>query len=449
MNGLDAGIEATGAAAPTRYAQVLRRVRALRARGTATGADLRNARDVVLIASSSRGGSTIFAEMLRRAEGLLHLRGEINPFLVLHGRTTPASGEDGDVLHARHAVDAEALLTDLAYDVGHPSDAPLDDAAIWQFAVDLACRLTLQWPETTFALEDVHASVRAALDTLHVRHGWERGVFGDAALFHAVFLRALAPRHPEIDPHLYDIGPDVLAAVFGPTAGGAGRASLQAAASPLATIVEEPPFVCVRPWRLATDEELRARPLVIKTPSNAYRLPFFLALFPGLRVLHLTRNVAASVNGLVDGWQFHGFWSHRHDGASERPWWKFDLPPGWRDWQGAPLEQVCAFQWRAAHTAALDWLDANPAVPRLRLAFEDLFSGAATRKDAITRLSDWLRVPLDASAVDTLPPMMATARPRQRRWHARAPQLETVLRDPRNLALMERLGYAPDPATWT
>ena len=41
---------------------------------------------------------------------------------------------------------------------------------------------------------------------------------------------------------------------------------------------------------------------MIKTPSNAYRLPFIQALFPSarIRILHLVRNPAASINGLIE-----------------------------------------------------------------------------------------------------------------------------------------------------
>lgn len=88
---------------------------------------------------------------------------------------------------------------------------------------------------------------------------------------------------------------------------------------------------------------------MIKTPGNAYRLGFLRAAFPNarLRVLHLTRNPAASVNGLVDGWLHHGFHAYRLDEPlritgyadvrpADRHWWKFDLPPSWPEYTAAP-----------------------------------------------------------------------------------------------------------------
>ena len=42
-------------------------------------------RELVVVASSSRGGSSMLAETLRESSALLHLHAEINPFLRLVG----------------------------------------------------------------------------------------------------------------------------------------------------------------------------------------------------------------------------------------------------------------------------------------------------------------------------------------------------------------------------
>ena len=55
----------------------------------------RLARDVVIVGSSSRGGSSIFAELLRRSPHLLHFRGETNPFLRLNGWLVGTPGHPG------------------------------------------------------------------------------------------------------------------------------------------------------------------------------------------------------------------------------------------------------------------------------------------------------------------------------------------------------------------
>ena len=65
---------------------------------------------LVLIASSSRGGSSVFSEYLRRSRSLIHLQGEINPFLVRAGLSYHDTDTGSDALEARHAADTGRLL---------------------------------------------------------------------------------------------------------------------------------------------------------------------------------------------------------------------------------------------------------------------------------------------------------------------------------------------------
>ncbi|RME24807.1 MAG: sulfotransferase, partial [Deltaproteobacteria bacterium] len=59
--------------------------------------------EVIVLASSSRGGSSMFMELLRQHDGLIHLQAEFNPFLALVHRTWPDSGGDSDALDAADA----------------------------------------------------------------------------------------------------------------------------------------------------------------------------------------------------------------------------------------------------------------------------------------------------------------------------------------------------------
>src|SRR5262245_48909372 len=94
----------------------------------------RNVRDVVIIASSSRGGSSVLSEVLRRSGAVLSLRGELNPFLVLNRLTFPLSGTDSDVLDGDVSANAmRSLSEDLAYDCGMPTDVLASEADVWRF----------------------------------------------------------------------------------------------------------------------------------------------------------------------------------------------------------------------------------------------------------------------------------------------------------------------------
>ncbi len=399
------------------------------------------------------------AEILRCSPALLHLRAEINPFLALAGYGWPDSAEDGDRLGKDHDARAFSTLGRLlAQDIGRPAGTLEDQAAVERFGLELHWRSSLQWPLERFDLGWMQRQLRATLARLERHHGWAPGTFPDPPRFHALFLAELRQRHPAVNPWYYDL-PPALIREHCPDA-----QPSDAPPSPL--VLEEPPFVTVIPWRAPSIRDLEQLPLVIKTPSNAYRLPFFQRLFPKARIelLHLTRNAAASVNGLVDGWRFRGFFAHRVDtelaiagysdrfGPWSRRWWKFDLPPGWRDWTRQPLVEVCGYQWRSSHRAILDWLREHPQAPRHRLAFERVIGSHDERMRSFEALTDWLEVPFGADLqrlVETgLPPIMATSRPRHRRWYDKADMLEPVLSRVDTRALMDQLGYSHDPTTW-
>ena len=104
--------------------------------------------------------------------------------------------------------------------------------------------------------------------------------------------------------------------------------------------------------------------MFIKTPSNAYRIPFFRALFKTqtLKILHLKRDAQSSINGLLDGWRYNrGFHAHFINGfiLNDEPTvpngtWKYDLPPNFGSQLDLPLPQICAFQWNSAHKYILE-----------------------------------------------------------------------------------------------
>ena len=421
----------------------LTRLRALRPGGVAHFCS--QVRSVLVIASSSRGGSSMLTETLRASRALLHLQAEINPFLRLAGLGFPDSGTGSDRLDAAHVAALapaarELLDEELARDAGTAADAPDPE----QFPLDVAWRLTVQWPQLPLDPLAVADMARRALRGTAPR---------DPGAVTLSVLRGLHQQGVPVSPWYYDLPRDLLRhEAFGaPSPHAPGR-----------LLIEEPPFVLARPWRRAGPADLRDKTLVIKTPSNAYRLEFLRALFPHarLRVLHLTRNPAAAVNGMYDGWLHNGFHAHRMTTPlaitdyverceDNRWWWKFDLPPGWQDYTDAPLLKVCAFQWRSSHQAVLDDLD-RTAVDSLTLPFEDLISGPERRIVSFERLSDWLGIPLDGELKHAvhhgIAPVAATARPRARRWQGRADLIERALDAP-TLQVADRLGYA-DASDW-
>ncbi|MYT77925.1 MULTISPECIES: sulfotransferase [unclassified Streptomyces] len=403
-------------------AGVVRRLEVLRPlRGTPVPRFCTKVRDLVVVASSSRGGSSMLSELLRSSPHLLHLRGELNPLLRLVGLDHPHSGTGSDALDAAHwhglPLWSRALFeAELSLDAGSPG------TGVENLAVDAAWRLVVQWPGLDLDPVDLVRTAEAVLDRDLPR-----------------FARALIGR-AGVNPLYYDLP---------------GRSpGPRPAGPPGDVLLEEPPFVLPRPWRPASEHDLATKPLVVKTPGNAYRLGFLRAVFPNarLRVLHLTRNPAASVNGLVDGWLHHGFHAYRMDEPlriagyadvrpADRHWWKFDLPPCWSAYTAAALPRVCAHQWWSSHRAVL----AHGADHTVR--FEDLISGPHRRADAVERVAHWLGVPYDGplkrTATAGIPATVSTAAPRPGRWRAREAEVRSAL-SADVLAMAERLGYARD-----
>jgi hypothetical protein len=406
-------------------------------------------RDVVVIVSSSRGGSSMFAEILRRSDALLHLTAEINPFLRLAGLDHPAAGTGSDALGAGQlaALPPERLAflgEELALDVGRAADRVPDG----RYALDAAWRLAVQWPHVPMDPVQVAQTARAVLERVRRDRGWAAQEVREPALFLRALIAELVRLGLPVGTRYYDLPEDAGGSAAGPGLG--------------PFLVEEPPFVLPRPWRPAGAADLLDRPLVIKTPSNVYRLGFLRALFRNarFRVLHLIRNPAAAINGLYDGWRHHGFQAHRmpeplaiagyvEREADNRWWWKFDLPPGWQAFTRAPLLDVCAFQWRSAHLAALQEA-ASGGVEIMTLRSEELMGATGARIAAFEEVADWLGVPVEGrfrqAVHDGIGPVVATAAPRAGRWRARASAIEQVLDGP-TLAVADRLGYQ-DRTAW-
>ena len=404
--------------------------------------DLADVRRVVAIVASSRGGSSLVHRLLCDHPDALSMGGEHTVVYKLNGLER---GPDGsDVIGASAAFDEKQLSADFAALL---SASPATDATAkpWrsiEYAATITRRLALQWPMEKVAFASVFEAVERV-----------RGLKpqADATTVFTAVLDHLAAEHPVLDRRYYDL----------PAAGGQiARGGCEPPAD--GAFIEEPPFVIPAPRIAPTAEDLANRPLVIKSSVDAYRLPLLRRIFPAAEIslVHLTRNPAASVNGLYDGWRDRGFFSYDVSdqatldipgyselGPAARCWWNFDIPPDWREHTASPLEYVCAAQWRGAHAAILESLDAAGADRLLRLPVEEVLA-SSTRAAALARLFAFAG--LDAGrAASELPIVMATATPRRARWRERAEQILPAIDDPGTRDVARELGYAWQGAdTW-
>ncbi|MFV2088595.1 hypothetical protein [Micromonospora sp. LOL_021] len=406
-------------------------------------------RRVVVILASSRSGSSLLFDLLRRTGSFVCLDGEHTHLYKLNSMGLPGwpDAHDGDV---DPDADGETFLADLLSDCTvHSGQRPRPTLA---YSSQVARRLVAQWPVLTSRVEEVRDVAEEQL----LRRTSLDGKF-DQDQFLLKVIDELRQRSADIDPRYYDIPCDVVRKHFPALA-------TVATAPPLPDgVIEEPPFVVPQPAAPATPEDLISRPLLIKASVDAYRVALLEKLLSGadVRFIHLTRNPAAAVNGLYDGWRDRGFFSHHLsgratlaiDGYSETlwgsEWWNFDLPPAWRDVVRRPLQEVCAFQWCQANSSILAALATSPA-RRLSMQAEEVMAGLHRRAVALRRIFEFCGIdPTDgADSVDRV--LMSTKRPTPGRWRERAAVLGPVLGDPRLRDLASRLGYGPEPdSRWT
>jgi len=415
-------------------------------------------KEVIIIASSSRGGSSLFLEILRQSPELIHFRAENTPFLVLSGLTYPKNNLNSDALteiHTKNTFKNNLYILEKEMCLDSGSIESIFNNDFNRFSNDLLWRIVVQWPFVKFDLNLIQSLVLETLNESRQNYDSRNKEIDNLSLFHLILLKKINHYYPEINPYYYDINPELvnlyfnIKSRFGP---------------PSPFLIEEPPFISIYPRKPLTENMLKKFPLVIKTPSNAYRLNFFKNIFQNakFRVLHLVRNPAAAINGLYDGWQYkNGFFSHKVlktlniIGYSElfswgKYWWKFDLPPNWEEWTHQRLENVCGFQWYSAHNSVLDFLDKNQ-VDYFRLKFEDVIGSIETKKKCINDLAIWLNIdptPLIKYTCSDLPITMATNTPVNYRWMKKFQIITNVLTIPEIKKTTQKIGYDFNIKKW-
>jgi len=119
---------------------------------------------------------------------------------------------------------------------------------------------------------------------------------------------------------------------------------------------------------------------VDKNNQNGLCVPYLHTLFPDAHFVFVKRSPGDNINSLIEGWrrpEEFATWSETlpaevavDGGAYKR--WCFFLPPGWRDYLEAPLEEVCALQYRSMNEALVAARGLVPAAQWTELFYEDL-----------------------------------------------------------------------------
>ncbi len=193
-----------------------------------------------------------------------------------------------------------------------------------------------------------------------------------------------------------------------------------------------------------------------KTCINVLRLPFLYRLFPDAMFIYIHRDGRDNVSSLMDGWRHDGhFRLSQFLGPFPEPAainggefneWSFFLPPGWRDYNDASLEEVCAYQWLSANRLALEAKRFIPSEQWIQLRYEDIFERPVEMfKEVFQRLA----IPFDrtiearTASLGRRPTSIVKGAPKRQKWKAHNPAaIERIL--PTIRPLMVELGYGLD-----
>ncbi len=410
----------------------------------------RDIKNVLVVISASRSGSSLLYHLISGHPAMLAPQGEEITFYKLAG--LGLINESG----ASHAIpydisiptaEREALGLDILRDAGRPFNQSVDQHfPADRYLVDSIQRLLLQWPEIDFDCDALYQSARTALD----QHLHTQGRF-DAQLYWLDLISALIGRGYPINPYFYDLPLELIrrrhpsiSPIDGPPCA--------------ALCLEEPPFIVPKPKIFPEQTHGTDGSLLLKSSSNCYRLEFMQSLYPNARFsfIYLTRNPAAVINGLMDGWLSNGFYSESVTGFSllniggysslqkpwSRHWWNFDSPPGWTDYIDKPLQQVCAFQWCSANKHVIDAIESGTISRYMVIKYENLLNPESMKKELAQAL-DFARLPrkimLDGFKAPA--PVMAVNPPAARKWIRRAEVILPAIKETSIASVARSLDY--------
>lgn len=119
---------------------------------------------------------------------------------------------------------------------------------------------------------------------------------------------------------------------------------------------------------------------VDKNNQNGLSVPYLYTLFPDAHFVYVKRSPGDNINSLIEGWkkpEVFATWSTDlpetvviDRGRYTR--WCFFLADGWREYLYSPIEEVCAFQYRAMNTAILEARKIVPDSQWTEICYEDL-----------------------------------------------------------------------------
>jgi hypothetical protein len=423
-------------------------------------ASLKDVKNVVVINSASRSGSSLLFATLKKNPNFYSLSGEDVPFFKLNGLSGDAFPSDEISKEFKDANSCAVgisrdFLSDFSIASNHNAIFK-DNNLLDRYIDDLALRLPLQWPQICFSFDVFRRLAKKAFNNYRKTscRFCKEG-------FYLELIWVLRKEYKTINPYYYDIPASMVADKF---------PSLKVPAAPPNSVltIEEPPFILLSPDRRIERRDLAHKTLLLKSSTNCYRMNFIKSLLPNadIKIVYLTRNPAGAINGLYDGWLYRGFFSHNLktffnkdkralgvkmlgiSGYSDKHtwgkwWWNYDLPSSWQDYAQSRLEEVCGFQWYSANRAIQEYLNQREN-QHCRVSYENIIKSLDSRKKEIVKIMNFIGMGssvIKQLELDKLPIVQATEIPQLYRWKKRANILLPIINSPKISEMSVRMGY--------
>lgn len=190
-----------------------------------------------------------------------------------------------------------------------------------------------------------------------------------------------------------------------------------------------------------------------KTCINVMRLPYLYKLFPQATFVYIQRDGRDNVSSMMNGWRHDGhFRLSQFLGPFPEPVainngefteWSFFLPPGWREYNRASLEEVCAYQWITANRMALDAKRTIPAEQWIHLRYEDIFERPVEMfREVFERISVPFTTELKSlcKSLNRRPTSIVKGMPKKQKWREQNPEAILRIMNRINPMLLD-LGY--------
>jgi len=329
----------------------------------------------------------------------------------------------------------------------------ITDVDIDTYADHLILRFVLQWTDIDFDIPAFRLAVYKSFERYATNH---KDFVVDE--FFLDMLKEVCVLYPQINPYYYDISAAKVALHFPHLVMPQGPPNKY-------FNIEEPPFILQTPGTKAAPEDLQNKILLLKSTVDCYRMNLIEKIFPeaDIRIIHLVRNPAATVNGIYDGWLHRGFFSHnlrpfffKNTGVKKLSikgysdvfpfgtyWWNFDLPEGWETVADKELMEVSAFQWYSANREILDYL-ASGNTDSCMVRYENIFRNMEMRREEFCKILDFVGIPennLRDLPLDNFPVVQATLPPQLYRWKKSKNLILRILQDKKIMDMSAQLGY--------